>query len=221
MNIKPLAGHSFDLDLIEPLAFCLDVGCHNFEVTRKLLELNCCVVAIDPDPRVKVPKDLERLHWNRLWFMRCALDSKASKQALSYFGDGKSNYLETVGPIDPVNSTIVQVKTLDGLSRLFGLERWDAIKLDCEGSEHRILSEMDRPWADQISVEFHDHCFQMTDDEYQNLWTHLSQWYDFYRFKREERHGSLNYWDVLLIRRGLHKENATGKESGEGIMVQR
>lgn len=207
MNIKCLAEHSFDLDLLTG-GRCLDVGCRYFHVTRELLALGESVVAVDPDPNVVAPPEFlhtavsdNRVDHVSAKFLNVAIDSQPGTQHLAVWGNGTGNYLTSVAPAGSHQTFPVSVETIKTISDKLGVTDWDAIKLDCEGAEYRILATLDRPWAKQFSVEFHEHCVRVPQSTYDVILAHMGQWYDVHQLVRESRHGcGMNYWDVLFVR---------------------
>ena len=51
----------------------------------------------------------------------------------------------------------VECFTLEKFMQQIEVDQWDLIKMDIEGSEHKVLRHMMMPRAKQISVEFHMH----------------------------------------------------------------
>lgn len=223
MNIKQLAEHSFDVDLFTPGGLALDVGCRYFAVARELKNHGLQVVAMEPDPKVQRPPDLE------VTFVTAALGAEKGKGHLAMWGNGTGNYLTSVHSSGPLQTAQVDVLDLAAISHLasrthtppetpeaqvsWSLEPrpestwgciWDAIKLDCEGAEYDILLGFDRPWAKQVSVEFHEHTVKPPQGYYERMLKVMGQWYDVFQMERTSQHGcGFNYWDVLFVRKDL------------------
>lgn len=202
MKITILDEHSFDFDSLNKEHLILDVGCRFFHLPKHLVEIGYEVVAIDPDPTVKSP------NLPGILFKNCALTSKkfnGTLKELTVFGNGTANYLVT-STLNKQNHPTVFVNCIDieSLSRLYNVDHWSAVKLDCEGSEYDILLEWPGPIADQISVEFHEHvpgANPKGEAYFPEMLKHLSQWYNVHNFQKEKRHclATPNYWDVLFI----------------------
>lgn len=91
--------------------------------------------------------------------------------------------------------------TLESFSKMVGIEFWDLIKMDIEGSEFNVIMSMTRPMAKQLSIEFHLHTdayaqigMQLMERQLKNLG------YESVSHKLTEQYGAgYNYWDSLFI----------------------
>ena len=158
MNLQSLASHTIDVDLLPEAPIVLDVGCRWFDFTRGILALRpkAQIWALDPSSNVKWEADLPL---DQVTFMRLAIigdDRLTANFAEGIAGDGGGDHI-----IDGDRDGDYRIKRIspvgieDVLSSA-GLDHFDAVKLDCEGSEFGILENWPGPIATQISVEFHD-----------------------------------------------------------------
>lgn len=197
MNIKIISEHTFDLDLLDKRYPVLDVGCRFFDLVEPFKKLDIDIICIDADPEVKTNN-------SELKFLNVALTQSDGQILFTLFGNGTGNYVISNQQPNSGHKTIkVQTMNILSLMKHFSIQRWSAIKLDCEGSEYDILMNWPGPIANQISVEFHEHSIpqQHSDIYFNNLISYLSKWYNPpINFIKEKRHclSIPNYWDVLF-----------------------
>jgi FkbM family methyltransferase len=158
MNLKTLASHTIDVDLLPDEPFVLDVGCRWFDFTRGVLAWRpkAQIIALDPSSDVEWAMDLPAA---QVHFFRLALiggDQFSTNFAEGIAGDGGGNFaLEAESHGDYKIRRVLAIN-IGKLLYANQRETFDAIKLDCEGSEFGILENLPAAIATQISVEFHD-----------------------------------------------------------------
>lgn len=190
-NIKQIAEHSIDLDLLTGGA-CIDIGCRGFQFSQAMADLGLFVIAFDLE-MMKPP--------DSILFNAIAVTRKS----------GVVKYKETKDPQAKHLSDEGTGITSIGLNELYGIllkERpvVDVLKLDCEGSEYDILSDPDfQPIPRQITVEFHEHAHKALHDQYfQACMDNLLKHYVAVKHDRYAAHGAgMNWWDSLFIRKDL------------------
>jgi len=196
MNIQRVFDHSVDLNRISAGGWVLDIGCRNYGFSTTLANLGCNVVAVDADPQV-TPCENPAIRCVNAAVVHKPNYGKV-KLCLSL---GNDNYVVTPGhPNETGREVEVATTTIDELAAQFGVEHWAIIKMDCEGSEYDILQSIQRPVADQVSVEFHEHTRSAGGAAVINtIVKHLEQWYNVHNLKMTHEQGvpALNYWDVL------------------------
>lgn len=177
-------GHSIELDLLPKRPLVLDVGCRGFAFGNaiKRLRPRSVIYELDID-------DLD-VPWP---YNRAGIAHYDGTAGCSQEQDGEWRHI--------VPGSEVPIYTLKTFSKMAGVDRWDLIKLDCEGSEYEILKSFDRPWATQLTVEFHQHTqFRRKWAEIDRIIKHISKWYTVARHERDaESPGGGNYWDSLFI----------------------
>ena len=184
----------------------LDVGCREFEWSSAMHARGHRVVALDPAPDIKgtdVPPGVE--------FEGSALVSNASEPVqLVVLPNAGASYIH--GPAHPNREgqyphVTVPALTMQQLMSRYQVEHWDAVKLNCEGSEYAILENWPGPIATQLTVSFHEHTGANPnkanpEDTYQRTLNHLKQWYTVERHVKERRPTCPeNYWDSLFLLR--------------------
>lgn len=188
-KIETIAEHSFIPSLFPYSgARVLDAGCRGFEFTKELKPFRCKVWCIDAD---KIEED-EIGTYDML-----ALSDFTGSGYLLKSEDKQATRIQK----QPVTDCIVPCTTLKSLSVFYGIEFWDLIKLDIEGSEYEVIMSMEKPYAKQLSVEFHLHTgiygwleMVMMEDKLKSLG------YETIQHNLEERHGcTKNYWDSLFV----------------------
>ncbi len=94
------------------------------------------------------------------------------------------------------------------IGKLFDVDVWDVVKLDCEGAEYGVLLDWPGPIANQITVEFHEHtgANEKGIEMYQRILRHLKQWYRVIQHETSQEHGikTPNYWDSLFVLKELY-----------------
>lgn len=204
MKIEKIEEHSFDMDLLPPGSRVLDVGCRGFSMARELSRRGILVTTIDPDVNVREPNPAIPGNTH----MTCALIGGVDME-IRYcsFGNGTGNFTSNNSSIPvPGDSHVYTVDcfNIESLSSVLGIGVWDAVKLDCEGSEYDILMKWPGPIARQISVEFHDHVPGANpggEECYKELFKHLGQWYSVVQHQSFQQHcpPMTSYWDTLLV----------------------
>jgi hypothetical protein len=181
--IEVIAEHSVDIALL-PIrgANILDAGCRGFQFTDYMRSQGHYVCAIDCDSLIDT----------RL-YMILALSDYTGRAGVARLDDPQAT---RICPGEDVSCV-----TLEELSYWEGVECWDLIKMDIEGSEREVIMSMEKAWAKQLSIESHLHTgvygIQQV-KEMENKLTSLG----YYPAKHEmtKQHGlGLNYWDSLWI----------------------
>lgn len=157
--IKLGAEHSVVADLLPEAPVVLDVGCRGFEFDIELLKLRplARIFAFDPDPAIDDPGV------RGIVFSRKAVTER-DVEGVIWQGPGEGAFIcgnkgdpgYGVGVINPAEAVTVESVTVETVMREHDVERFDLVKLDCEGSEFGILESWPGPIATQLSVEFHD-----------------------------------------------------------------
>lgn len=197
-NLRQFASHTVDVDLLPTWALVLDIGCRGFDFAREILAAvpTAMVTAYDPDPAIEAPPETS-IHFERKAVV--GYDRKMSMYVA--FSSGEANHLLGIGPLEP-GSTIISVPCVS----IKEFANWDAIKLDCEGSEFGILENWPGPIAKQISVEFHDYIdpWRWNDSYFKMLFAGPLR---DYRVVQHERTAvgpanTFSHWDSLLVLKG-------------------
>jgi FkbM family methyltransferase len=204
MNIQKLGEHSLDLEIIDTGGWILDVGCRRFDFSKLVVQLGCNVLALDPgtmdDPQI------DGVH-----FLNVALvaDSKMRTDKFYEIGAGGGSYMRHVGKRAKPRAKKKTVRCIDikTLMQKFGIQIFEAVKLDCEGSEYEILLKWPGPIAKQISVEFHDFHelkrpkqLDRMGEYYGAMFAHIGQWYGIVQHERTSTVRVIpNYWDSLFV----------------------
>lgn len=180
--MKIIAEHKVDLKLLPERANILDLGCRGFEFTNYFRLKGHSVY----------PVDIDELDTDEKYFRVGITDINGK------MGVQKSN--------DPQATTLTQgndivVYTLETFSALNGINKWDLIKMDVEGSEFNIIMGMTRPMATQLSIEFHLHTGVYSEIGMQLMERQLKALgYEIVSHELTNQHGAgFNYWDSLFI----------------------
>lgn len=204
MNLQKLSGHTIDVDRLQHDAVVLDVGCRGFGFSKDILRFcrDGVVIALDPAPDVLDPCIAS------CKYMSLALvgDNRA-RAGFAHFSNGDGDFITHAQGFYDAEMMHVSCVNIQHLSIMHGVEKWDAVKLDCEGSEFQILENWPGPIADQISVEFHDWQDKEKRDGnyYETLFEMLGKFG--YRVIQHELsdisgRGAVGHWDSLLVLSG-------------------
>lgn len=181
MSLQVIGEHTIDVSLLpEKEGHILDLGCRGFTFRSAFPQHH--VTSVDCD---KLDDDEN--------YMRCAVSNFNGRLGLKHYSDKQATQVIAGNDVDAL--------TLHSISRVAGVEFWDVIKMDIEGSEMTVIMDMDKPWARQLSVEFHLHTGQYGQYSVRLMENRLAQLgYHAIQHTMEARHGlSLNYWDSLFI----------------------
>jgi len=180
--IKTIAEHKVDLSLLPDKANILDLGCRGFEFYEYFKAKGHDVYPVDIDI-------LETEHK----YYRVGITDINGKMGVQKTNDPQATSLK-------VGDEIV-VYTLETFSALNGVNMWDLIKMDVEGSEFNIIMGMTRPMAKQLSIEFHIHTGIYSEIGMQLMERQLTTLgYIPVSHELTNQHGAgFNYWDSLWV----------------------
>ena len=185
-KIETIAEHSFAQSLLPYLgANILDVGCRGFEFAKSLKSFGCKVYCIDADKLEDGPYEM------------IALSDFDGTGYLVKSDDKQATRLQK----QPITEYEIHCATLKTISVFYGVDLWDLIKLDIEGSEYEVIMSLDKAPAKQLSIEFHLHTgvygqaeMAMMEDKLKALG------YEFVKHDYTSQHGvGFNYWDSLFV----------------------
>lgn len=187
VRIKTITEHSVCLDILPEKSKILDLGCRGFQFAKYFDGLGHEVYSVDMDNTVSA-----QLMDKNKYFTLAITDLDG------YVGIQRSNDPQATKVKEGVD---VKSMTLESFSKMVGIEFWDLIKMDIEGSEFNVIMSMTRPMAKQLSIEFHLHTdayaqigMQLMERQLKNLG------YESVSHKLTEQYGAgYNYWDSLFI----------------------
>jgi hypothetical protein len=191
--IQTIHEHSYDSSLLPERANILDLGCLGFLFTKHMRNLGHATFAVD----LGIFHDED--------YHRCAISD--------YDGDAliKRNNDPQATRIVKHNFPVLNPRTAEDLidcyklstfsKKLVGVDFWDLIKMDVEGSEYQVIMSLEKAPSKQLSIEFHLHTgiygqYEMTlmEDKLKAL--------GYIQVKHEltaEHCAGYNYWDSLFI----------------------
>jgi hypothetical protein len=181
MEITTIHEHSVILSLLPEKANILDLGCRGFQFTNYFKDIGHNVF----------PVDIDLLH-------------PAPPYYILGIG-GTEGFCAVKKSIDPQAAKMTEgfeipMHTVKSFSEMVGVEFWDIIKADIEGSEYEMIMSWEKPWCRQLSVEFHQHLGQ-TDTQIKEMEDKLlSLGYLPAKHDKYPAHGlPSNYWDSLWL----------------------
>lgn len=201
--IQSCDGHSYDESLLAPGGWALDVGARGFAFADRMGDLGLAVIAMEPDRAV----NYERCPHGNLLFLNQALVGNPGYNSAMYAGwsDGTGNQLSADRPAHAEEFYAVPCTTLSKLMERYKIDRFDIVKLDCEGSEYDILWNWPRHAAVQISVEFHDFLGKRPRlSYYEELFAGPLRDYEVVQHEWRPLNNEnpvMNYWDSLFVLR--------------------
>lgn len=186
--ITTIAEHSVDLSLLPNNANILDLGCRGFLFADELLRIGHFVICVDCD-------DLGN---DRLYY-KTAITSENGLCRVNHSKDPSATTVTKA--LLPLAGFDVQMYTLKTFSEKVGIDFWDLIKMDIEGSEYEVIMPLTEPPAKQLSIEFHLHTKIYGDAQVKEMEDKLlSLGYFPAKHDKTSAHGmGLNYWDSLFI----------------------
>ena len=201
VNLVSLASHTIDVDLLPDEPIVLDVGCRWFDFTRGILAHRPKAVVLCLDPSSDIIRDVD-LPTRQVQFRPIALvghDRFSTNFAEGIAGDGGGNHALDADRDGDYRIRRVPCMNIEQFMYHWGVQHFDAVKLDCEGSEFGILENWPGPIATQISVEFHD-CFkkEIRDGDYYTKLMAKLPWYRLVQHDLSVQGTGLGHWDSLL-----------------------
>lgn len=192
--ITTVHEHSYDSELLPERANILDLGCRGFLFTKYFRNLWHNVVAVDIDFFIPSGEEEE--------YTKCGITDYDGQILICRSVDPQATRVAKVSLFHSfAEKDLINCYTLASFSKIVGIDFWDLIKIDVEGSEYQIIMSLDKAPAKQLSIEFHLHTgiyghYEMTlmEDKLKAL--------GYYPAKHEmtSEHGAgFNYWDSLFI----------------------
>lgn len=180
MTLAEIHEHTIDLDLLPEKALILDLGCRGFQFTDYFREFGHTVYPVDIDL------------FDRPYY-QCAIAGYNGKAGILRGSDPQGTRI--------TEGNDVPTYTLDRFSKHVGVDFWDVIKMDIEGSEMPVIMNMKEPLSKQLSIEFHLHCgFYSLPDVALMVAKLNSIGYKTIQHNKENRYGAgFNYWDSLFV----------------------
>jgi len=180
--ITPIAEHLVDLDILPAKAKILDIGARGFEFTNYFRQRDYYVIAVDIDTLT----DGQYFH--------CAISDFDGLCGLVKSNDAQATKIDKIG-------TGIECYTLKSFSEMIGIQFWDLVKVDVEGSEYEIIMTLDEPPAKQLSIEFHLHTGIYQQHEVDLMIDKLrGLGYSVASHEYTEQHGmGFNFWSSLFI----------------------
>lgn len=192
-NLLTVDNHTFSPYLLTGLPI-LDAGSRGLRLAKWFAQLGHRVIALDPGEDEKT-----------VGVESYRLAIVGSKYAGGHVQLVRTDDLEARYVVYQDGHGDCQAVSLGSLMNDCKVPKWDLIKLNIEGSEYDILSEIDGPVSRQIVFSFHEHTDRARGrEECDRIIDRLRQWYDIHNQVWEKRYGCReNYWDVLAIERGI------------------
>lgn len=204
MNLQALASHTIDVDLLPEEPIVLDVGCRWFDFTRGVLAWRpkARVICLDPSSDVKCDSDLP-LHVSLLHLALVGDNRLQTNFAEGIAGDGGGNFALDAASHGDYRIRKVLCTNIQKLMHGYSIKLFDAVKLDCEGSEFGILENWPGPIATQISVEFHDWTGPWNQHGCDRAIANL-EWlgYKIVQHELSQQGTGIGHWDSLFVLKG-------------------
>jgi len=177
-----IAEHLIDIDHLPMRGTILDVGCRGMLFTNEMRRRGHLVYPVDID-------DLGDVE-----YCRAAISDFDGICGLTKTDDAQGTKINKRG-------IGIDCYTLESFSQMHGIDFWDLIKMDVEGSEYEIIMTLKRPPARQLSIEFHLHTGIYQQHEVDQMVDKLKGFgYTTASHEYTSEHGSgFNYWSSLFI----------------------
>lgn len=204
MNLQLLASHTVDADLLPEAPIVLDVGCRGFDFANEILTLrpHAKVIALDPARDVRDAWKMARPDGRVRFWPFGLVGSGIKTRRFAHFSTGEGDFITDLYQWHDAEMYEIETVTLSSIMLGFEIRHFDAVKLDCEGSEFDILEHWPGPIATQISVEFHDwdKPNYRSENYYDRLWKILP-WYRIVQHEFSKQGEGIGHWDTLLVLR--------------------
>ncbi len=180
-TIEIIHEHSVDTSLLLEGAKILDIGCRGFGFVDHFKSLGHTVHAVDID------------NFDRPDYDRIAISDVNMRVGIVRPNDPQATHIRPGDDIEAV--------TLAEYSKRRGIDFWDLIKMDIEGSELAVILSLEKAPAKQLSIEFHLHTgiygqdsMTMMEDKLKALgYEAVSHVYD------AQHCAGFNFWNSLFI----------------------
>lgn len=185
--------HSVETSLIPEKAKILDIGCRGFLFSD----------FFERDGHIVWPVDIDYLGIRK--YVRAALSDYDGIAEIVRNSDPQATSIRKAGIVDKFTSDnfsdFIYCYTLKTLSAAIGIEFWDLIKIDIEGSEYEVIMSLDKAPAKQLTIEFHLHSGKYGLHEMDLMINKLKALgYRIAQHELSNQHGAgENYWDSLFI----------------------
>lgn len=181
MRIETIAEHSVAIDLLPEKAKILDLGCRGFIFTDEMRRRGHTVLAVDCDK------------FERDDYFQIAISNKIGRVGIKRTSDPQATTI--------MEGLEVMCMDLKMLMLTAQVEFFDLIKMDIEGSEREVIMSMDKPYAKQLSIEFHLHTGVYDQGGIMDMCAKLmTLGYKIVSHEMSAQHGlSPNYWSSLFI----------------------
>ena len=198
-KLETIAEHTIQTPELGPV---LEIGCRNFDFAKAMAARGHTVHVFDPGRGIVPPKS------DKIKFYSAALvphDFKGVKTYVDH-GNGTGNFLRAFQGSDPSPCTTYDVDcvSIERVLTLTNVNHFGIIKMDCEGAEYDILANWPGPIADQVAVEFHQHCAPQGPEKYAEIMDRMKWWYTLAQHELSVRHclSTPNYWDSVWLLNG-------------------
>jgi FkbM family methyltransferase len=206
--------HTIEESIIDKNGWVLDLVCVNFQFSLEIKKYCNNVICVDPNPNItQVPEGL--IHENAA----LTHDETLTEQTYFLYDDTNGNSL-----LNPSNDICnlhgqkkVNLTTIKKLMLKYNIDKFELIKFDIEGSEYKILEELDWGVSKQFSVEFHDFrgmnpYYPNNEFFYSNLFEKIKNNFDIITHVNTHHPGfpwgeGFNYWDSLFVEKNSFKKN--------------
>jgi FkbM family methyltransferase len=198
--------HTIEETIIDKNGWVLDLGCVNFGFSLEIKKYCNNVICVDPNPNIKEIPD-------GLIYENIAITHDENlTENVYYLYDDISGY----SLLNPSNDTcrllseqIINLTTIKKLMLKYDIEKFELIKFDIEGSEYKILENLDWSISKQFSVEFHDFrnmnpYYPNNEIYYDKLLDQIKDKFDVITHSNTHHPGfplgmGYNYWDSLFV----------------------
>jgi FkbM family methyltransferase len=198
--------HTIEEKILNKNGWVLDLGCVNFKFSEHMLTYCDNVISIDANPNIVNTND-------RIIYKNYAVVDSDKEMFIDYhiFNDKQGNSLLKPEKDWCVHEKTIKIPTttIHSLMIEYDINQFDLIKIDIEGSEYKLLENMDWTISKQYSVEFHDFrnmnpYYPNNELYYQKIFDDMLKYCDIIKHDRTDHPGfplgqGSNYWDSLFI----------------------
>lgn len=193
-----IGEHTIDETILNKNGWVLDLGCIDFDFSNTVLKYCNNIIGVDANPTIVNTNE-------NIFFKNCAIVDEFDKDLMidyHFFTDKYGNsILMSNNDMCIYDKTIkVPTITIKSLMNEYKIIQFDLIKMDIEGSEYKILDNIDWTISKQYSIEFHDFrnmnpYYPNNNLYYENLFEKMLKYCD---ITKHDSIDNLNYWDSLF-----------------------
>ena len=208
-----LSEHTIEESIIDKNGWVLDLGCINFTFANSIKKYCNNIICVDPNPNIKIIPE-------GIFYENKAITHLDNCLEQEFFIYNDINGYSLLNPPKDwcilENKIIVDLIDIKSIMKKYKIEIFELIKIDIEGSEYKLLENIDWSISKQYSVEFHDFRFMNpyfpnNEKFYSDIFEKMNIYCDIIQHEPTDHPGfpkgmGRNYWDSLFVNKKFIKK---------------